>query len=175
MCQGKHHDGIETMAAAILDDTSIIAKWVARGFTDDITTCEHCGRAELKGTVRLEAITQDNESLGEIYAGVVCAGRLSGRKAAEIRTEANRADRDRERAIRDAWHAWSDEHTHFACTTRDAHFGGWRPCREVSVFLDSPEFKAAEAAWLRANPCPPPPSGYEHAAEHFAALAAIGG
>lgn len=153
------------MTTTTVTSTNIpAARWIARGFTDDVTECEHCGRVELKGTVRLEAITPDGDSDGEIYAGVVCAARLSGRRAAEIRTEAARADRARIQAIRDAHRAWSDAHSTFTCGMRDAEFtrrgyGRWdrQPLGEIWAYYDSPEFKTAEAAWLAEHPEPQRP------------------
>lgn len=42
-----------------------------RGWTEDVTTCQCCGREELRGTVVLEHV-----ETGEIlYYGCVCAGR----------------------------------------------------------------------------------------------------
>lgn len=44
------------------------------GHTDDVTTCEHCGKSELKGTVALE-----NDVGNIVYFGSVCAARALGR------------------------------------------------------------------------------------------------
>lgn len=59
------------------------------GTTDHITTCDHCGKTELKGTV---ALTRD-DSTDVIYMGSTCAARAitkAGRKtsAANVRDEA---------------------------------------------------------------------------------------
>jgi hypothetical protein len=56
------------------------AGWTVRGTADDVTTCEICGRAELRGTVHL--ISPDG---GEIFAGASCAARKAGTTAAKIR------------------------------------------------------------------------------------------
>lgn len=74
------------------------------GTTDDITTCDLCGREELQGTVILEHVDAHGTVLGETYAGSTCAATVAGRSAAVIRREARDADRDAEQATRDA--AW---------------------------------------------------------------------
>lgn len=69
------------------------------GTTDDVTTCDICGRPELKGTVALDA---DGDTL---YAGTSCAARIAGRPARDIRSAARVADEariDAERAARAA-------------------------------------------------------------------------
>lgn len=133
---------------------AITFKWVARGFTDDVTECGHCGRVDLKGTVRMESISAENESDGEMYMGVVCAARMTGRKAGEIRTEANRADRARSEAARALWNAWSYAETDWTCAMRDAAVGTDARYAAISAYYDSAEFKTARAAWLAANPAP---------------------
>lgn len=60
------------------------------GFVDDVTACECCGRTDLKGTV---AVAFDGGSPN--FFGVVCAGRVLGRSAGDIRTEARKADTER--------------------------------------------------------------------------------
>lgn len=133
--------------------------WTAKGFTDEITACEICGKPELKGTVRMAAIDADGEQAGEVYAGVVCAARRAGRKAADIRTEAQRADRARAQAIRDTHRAWSDAESRWFCARRDAHFGTGRhiPFADLQAWRNSPEQQAAAAEWLAENPPPPTP------------------
>lgn len=69
--------------------TTATATYTILGTTDHITTCDHCGRTELKGTV---ALTRD-DSTDVIYMGSTCAARAitkSGRKtsAANVRDEA---------------------------------------------------------------------------------------
>lgn len=71
------------------------------GTTDEITTCDACGRVELAGTVRLEIVTADGVVEGETYAGTSCAAKLAGRPAAAIRREAREADK----SARDAAYA----------------------------------------------------------------------
>lgn len=132
-------------------------RWVARGFTDDVTDCQHCGRTDLKGTVRMEALSADNESMGDCYMGVVCAARMAGRKAAEIRTEANRADRERRAALVAAWNAWRDAQVYEYCARRDAALGRDVNPMQCIEWSRTPAAKAGDAAWLADNPPPPCP------------------
>lgn len=85
------------------------------GTTDDVTTCECCGRANLKATV---AISIDGAA--PVFFGTTCAARALGRTAKEIKTSAARADREiaeakqRERdaehaRFNAAWQAFLDE------------------------------------------------------------------
>lgn len=62
------------------------------GTTDENTTCDICGRTELRGTVALQS---DDET---VYAGSDCASRLTGRPARIIKAEATRGDEIRFRA-----------------------------------------------------------------------------
>jgi hypothetical protein len=135
----------------------------ARGTTDEITQCEICGKPELKGTVRLALVDPDGGVVDEVYAGVVCAARRAGRKAADIRTEAARADRAHDEAVREAFRAWDDAQSSWFCAERDAALGPDAGFAAIVEFSASPEHKAAAAAWLAANPLPGElPAGYDH-------------
>lgn len=134
--------------------TAQVFTYRAMGFTDDVTTCEICGKPELKGTVRLVITDQDGSEGGEVYAGVVCAARRAGRKAAEIRTEAQRADRARIDAMRATFRAWQDVHHEWFMARRTAVLGPNPSTRDILTWTDTPEFKAEEAAWSAANPRP---------------------
>lgn len=131
--------------------------WTARGFTDDVTTCDHCGKVDLKGTVRMVALDADGNDDGEQYMGVVCAGRMTGRKAAEIRTEASRADRAHAEATRAAHRDWSDQHTTWSVATTTAAIGPiGRDVKPIDWmnYHHTNEYKAADAAWRATNPEP---------------------
>ncbi len=126
----------------------------AMGMVDDVTTCEICGKPELKGTVRLVIIDADGAEDGEVYAGVTCAARRAGRKASDIRTEAVRADRERLQAKRDAHRAWSDAHHAQYMSRLRASVGEDSRFAERQAWSKTPEAVAAETAWLAANPEP---------------------
>lgn len=72
------------------------------GTTDDVTTCEICGREELRGTIVLGVLDADDNVEAEIYAGSSCGARAAGRTgrnaATKLRQEADAAAR----AVRDA-------------------------------------------------------------------------
>lgn len=57
-----------------------MAGWKIKGLTDAATTCEVCGRMELKRTVFL--VTEEGD---ELYAGTTCAARKVGVPAAKMR------------------------------------------------------------------------------------------
>jgi ribosome-binding protein aMBF1 (putative translation factor) len=68
--------------------------WFIKGITDAATTCEICGRLELKRTVHL--VTEDG---AEIYAGTTCAARKVGATTARMNA-AVKAYRNRLEAAR---------------------------------------------------------------------------
>lgn len=63
------------------------------GNTDDVTTCECCGKQNLKSTVALSINDAD-----PVYYGVTCAARALALDAKYIKAEARKADRAREDA-----------------------------------------------------------------------------
>jgi hypothetical protein len=74
------------------------------GTTDDVTECEHCGRTDLKGTIRLGVLDADGNVEGETYFGAVCGARAAGWTTKDIRkqaTAANRANAEAERVERE--------------------------------------------------------------------------
>lgn len=58
------------------------------GTTDDVTTCECCGKANLKSTVAIEM--QDGSD--PVYFGVTCAARALKTSAKEVKAGAKQAD-----------------------------------------------------------------------------------
>lgn len=58
----------------------------AAGTTDEITTCDHCGRVDLMGTVRMVA------GEVEVFMGSSCAASMTGRPVREIDREARAGD-----------------------------------------------------------------------------------
>ena len=83
-------------------------RYATRGTTDDVTTCQICGKAELKGTVILAILDADGNTEDVTYAGTSCAAKLAssstGRPvtAKQIRDHAAGIDRQRARAVADA-------------------------------------------------------------------------
>jgi hypothetical protein len=72
------------------------------GTTDDVTECEHCGRVDLKGTIRLGALGADGNVEGITYFGAVCGARAAGWTTKDIRKAASAADRAAAEAEREA-------------------------------------------------------------------------
>jgi len=103
--------------------------YIFQGYTDSVTTCDCCGRDNLKLTVALWA-AEDGE---DIYMGTSCAARALGMSAKEVKNRSNAAERERieaEAAERNRKHdirsaAW------LAYLVR--HTGGIYYCGELSI------------------------------------------
>lgn len=79
------------------------------GNTDEVTTCDCCGRSDLKATVALE-----DECGTVVHYGVVCAARAMKLTATEVRRGARKADDDKRRAEEAArTAAWRAEYNAF--------------------------------------------------------------
>ncbi len=89
--------------------------------------------------------------------GVVCAAKMAGRPAREIRAEAKQADRERFDAVRVAYHDWRDRHGVWFQSLRDAALGRDWPWAVFQAWRDSDEIRQAEHEWVAANPAPPSP------------------
>jgi hypothetical protein len=70
------------------------------GTTDDVTECEHCGRTELRGTIRLGILDADGNVEDVTYFGAVCGARAAGWTTKDIRKQATAADRAAAEAAR---------------------------------------------------------------------------
>lgn len=134
-----------------------VYRYRAAGFTDEVVTCEACGRDELKGTVRLEVVDAEGApDGGELFAGVSCAARLQGTTAAVVRAEV-RAAAD---AARAAWEAWRAEAHAVEMRAGDAalaRLGLERSFSTLKVVWEDPVYRAEVAAWRAAHPQPPRP------------------
>lgn len=75
-------------AATVLEVTKVL------GTTDEVTTCDCCGRQGLKKTVALLLPGSDSP----VFYGVTCAAVAQRRTIKEIRTEAREADLAKARA-----------------------------------------------------------------------------
>lgn len=133
----------------------------AAGFTDDIVECEVCGKTELKGTVRLEVVDADGNIEDEIYAGVICAARRSGRRTTSIRGEARAAEKAKSDALIKHLHA-----RHAAVMAAGdrvlARLGLERTYRTAKQAAADPEYIAELAAWDAEHPEPPKPARAWH-------------
>ncbi len=69
------------------------------GLTDEVTTCELCGKPELKGTVVMAPLdAEGNEDGDYCYFGVSCAAKAAGWTVRDVRAGIKRAaDEERER------------------------------------------------------------------------------
>ena len=103
--------------------------YIFQGYTDSVTTCDCCGRSDLKRTVALWAAEQGEE----VYFGTSCASHALKMSAKEVKVnadlaqrakdEAESAERNRQHDIGlAAWVAYLVRHT-----------GGIYHCGELSI------------------------------------------
>jgi hypothetical protein len=73
-----------------------------RGTTDDVTTCQICGKPELRGTVILAILDADGNTEDVTYAGTTCAAKMAGNRTTgtKIRQQAEGADTRRAEFVR---------------------------------------------------------------------------
>ena len=74
--------------------TTTITRFAYLGTTDERTTCECCGKKNLKGTVAIRDLERDTDH----FFGSVCAARALKLKVAEVRKGTADADAERQRA-----------------------------------------------------------------------------
>lgn len=83
------------------------------GTTDESTTCELCGKVELKATVMLVPLDADGNDDGDAcYFGTSCAAKAAGWTVREVRAGIKRAadeERERKQAERDTVRAVEQE------------------------------------------------------------------
>jgi hypothetical protein len=93
----EHGNAIRNEKGITMDattETTTIRTVVFLGTTDDVTTCDCCGKKNLKGTVALSINDGD-----AVFFGCTCAARTLGRSTKEVRVAARTAD-DLERTVR---------------------------------------------------------------------------
>ncbi len=86
-------------------------KFQIMGVTDEVTTCDCCGRANLKRTVCLRSV----EDAEDVFYGTQCAAVAMKIPAADVRKGITAATRAADEARRVAWQAEAD-----------AKFEAWR-------------------------------------------------
>ncbi|WP_431935757.1 hypothetical protein [Micromonospora sp. RP3T] len=69
-----------------------MARFRVQGITDDCTTCECCGRVNLKRTVLLVELDIDGNDLDAVYYGTGCAALATGTTTTRIRNTATVGD-----------------------------------------------------------------------------------
>lgn len=71
-----------------------------KGTTDDITTCDCCGRTGLKKTVILAVLDADGNQEDQTYYGTACAAKATRQTTTAIRNAASTADTNNAEARR---------------------------------------------------------------------------
>lgn len=104
--------------------------YAVRGTTDDVTTCQICGKPELKGTVILAILDADGNAEDVTYAGTTCAakaarGRGANVTAGQIGKAAADADYRRRHAVEFAREqlSWWEPVEGDRVAIRDLYFG----------------------------------------------------
>lgn len=99
------------------------------GMTDDTTTCDQCGRTELKRTIILMTLDADGNDDGLVYFGSSCAARALATRFG-VRTTASKVLREAENA------EYLRRQNRTYALGRLAHYGvavGAEPTRDVMV------------------------------------------
>ncbi|MFJ5997553.1 hypothetical protein [Streptomyces sp. NPDC092370] len=91
------------------------------GTTDEITTCELCGKPELRGTVQMIELDADGNDFADHYYGSSCAAKAAGWTQKAVTTAARAADR----AKREAAEAARREAAYEEMKHRDAAKEWW--------------------------------------------------
>lgn len=60
------------------DPTNFAPRFTLLAIVDEVTTCDCCGKAELKCTMALEEHDTDGNAVGEVYYGRDCGARALG-------------------------------------------------------------------------------------------------
>jgi ribosome-binding protein aMBF1 (putative translation factor) len=68
------------------------------GTTDQITTCELCGKEELRGTVQMIELDADGNDFADLYYGSSCAAKAAGWTQKTVNMAARAADRAKKEA-----------------------------------------------------------------------------
>lgn len=119
--------------------------WYMIGSNDEQTTCDHCGRANLKLTVVLE-----DEDGNQVRYGTACAARAIGRKSTDIKNAVATATTRISQAVRwatetRAYYAATDtpvalyhanNQGHRGMSVADAERNYNRMAEEISAILD---------------------------------------
>lgn len=95
-----------------------------KGTTNDVTTCDLCGKQELKGTVMLMPLDVDGNEDGDVsYFGTSCAAKAAGWTVRKVNAGV-KAAKDEERARQDADRraAWAAQ-TEFLAGWYLEHYG----------------------------------------------------
>lgn len=128
------------------------------GTTNDVTTCELCGRDELKGTVMLVALDLDGNPDGDPgYFGTSCAATAAGWTQGEVKARvatikrAAAAAEKKEQAGKAAaarvafWKARKAEEQAYAAWLKETYPTG-SPVKEYGVAALWSQFRATQSA-----------------------------
>lgn len=130
------------------------AAYTVKGTTNDVTTCEQCGRDELKGTVVLQPLDSDGNPDGDpCYFGTSCAAKAAGwtqrevtRRVSEARTATRTAARAAAAATRAAAIAARQAENDAYARWLQATYPTGSPVKEYGVATLWAQFRATRPA-----------------------------
>lgn len=114
-------------------------EFIVLGTTDNVHTCERCGRTDLKKAVAVaevvEGITSD-----PLFLGTSCAAKVTGKNSAVVKRHATRADGKR---LLGRFGGWSWQAMGTKVIVKNAiHSSAWTPIDEVAFVADRPKLRA---------------------------------
>ncbi|MFM9368085.1 hypothetical protein [Streptomyces sp. Da 82-17] len=81
-----------------MNSTHTTKAFEVRGMTDEITTCELCGREELRGTVQMIELDADGNPDRDLYFGTACAAKAAGWTQRDLKARIKAAETARREA-----------------------------------------------------------------------------
>lgn len=122
--------------------------YTVKGTTDEVTTCELCGRVELKGTVVLIPLDEDGNPDGdECYFGTSCAAKAAGWTQREVTKKITAAKKEAKEAAQTAaraafWKARREETAAYEAWLKKTYPTG-SPVKEYGVAALWAQFRAS--------------------------------
>lgn len=112
----------------------IIKTYKVLGFTEEITTCDCCGREDLKGTLALE-----NTETGDInYFGSVCGGKIAGNTKKFMEEQLTIAEKENLRLVI----------IEFRASEAKQGYDEWMLERENYFYHDQP-YEEVKSLWIK--------------------------
>jgi hypothetical protein len=129
----------------------MVSTYAVRGTTNEVTTCEQCGRDELKGTVVLQPLDADGNPDGDCcYFGTSCAAKAAGWTQREVTRRVTAAKKEAKTAAASAaraafWKARNEETAAYEQWVNETYPTG-RPAAEYGVAALWAQFRATRDA-----------------------------
>lgn len=108
-------------------------EWKVLGFTEDVTTCDCCGRVDLKGTLALE-----NISSGDInHYGIICGSKISKQTKKDIQEKLIQISADSIKKAQSEFYQTQEKRDYdYHMITREPRFNVNQSWEERKVIID---------------------------------------